>query len=381
MVVVKPISRWQVWLGKWFGILAVNAILLLLSASAVFLLLQWRSQKLPPQEQAILHNEILVARGSIKPRIPAYDPAVQTLLEQWMKKNPAQATDPAAVASRRKQILEGLKASNQITPPGFYRTWKLDPGLAKDSIRGHSISLRIKFNTPDSMLNSGKTYQGYWVVGDFASSKAYHSEPMNLAADSFHEFTVPAGSELLDSTGKLQVNFLNASDSVLLFPEDEGIEVLYREGGFALNYFRAVGIIWFWMAFLAAVGLMASSFLSFPVAAFFSIGVLIVGMSTGTISLILEQGTVFEVNHDTGKADAPTLVDYVALPVFRALLKTINLVRGFSPIDSLSTGRSVSWSEFSLAFGQIFVLLSGILAAIGITVFTRRELATAQSTQ
>src|SRR5579862_9056163 len=76
MVVVKPISRWQVWLGKWFGILAVNAILLLLSASAVFLLLQWRAQKLPPQEQAILHNEILVARGSIKPRIPAYDPAV-----------------------------------------------------------------------------------------------------------------------------------------------------------------------------------------------------------------------------------------------------------------------------------------------------------------
>src|SRR5690348_16004757 len=35
MVAVKPIARWQIWLGKWLGILAVDAILLLLSAGAV----------------------------------------------------------------------------------------------------------------------------------------------------------------------------------------------------------------------------------------------------------------------------------------------------------------------------------------------------------
>jgi hypothetical protein len=34
-----------------------------------------------------------------------------------------------------------------------------------------------------------------------------------------------------------------------------------------------------------------------------------------------------------------------------------------------------------MAFLQICVLLSGILAAIGMTVFTRRELATAQAQQ
>src|ERR1041385_3896030 len=47
MVAVKPIARWQIWLGKWIGILAVNAILLALSAGAVFVLLQWRAQRLP----------------------------------------------------------------------------------------------------------------------------------------------------------------------------------------------------------------------------------------------------------------------------------------------------------------------------------------------
>jgi succinylglutamic semialdehyde dehydrogenase len=58
----------------------------------------------------------------------------------------------------------------------------------------------------------------------------------------------------------------------------------------------------------------------------------------------------------------------------------INLVQGFSPIDSLSTGRSVTWGHLGLAVTQIVMLLGGIFSAIGIITFTRRELATAQGT-
>ena len=63
-----------------------------------------------------------------------------------------------------------------------------------------------------------------------------------------------------------------------------------------------------------------------------------VGFSSGTISQVIEQGTIWGVNHETGVADKPALIDHVALPIFRGLLKLINLVEGFSPIDSLSTG-------------------------------------------
>src|SRR6266513_1907812 len=31
MVAVKPIPRWQIWLGKWLGIMSLNAVLLALS--------------------------------------------------------------------------------------------------------------------------------------------------------------------------------------------------------------------------------------------------------------------------------------------------------------------------------------------------------------
>src|SRR5262245_57920662 len=41
MVAVKPIPRWQIWLGKWLGILLINATLLTLSGTSVYALLLW----------------------------------------------------------------------------------------------------------------------------------------------------------------------------------------------------------------------------------------------------------------------------------------------------------------------------------------------------
>src|SRR5437763_11000597 len=35
VVVTKPISRWQIWLGKWLGIVSLNAVLLVLSGLCV----------------------------------------------------------------------------------------------------------------------------------------------------------------------------------------------------------------------------------------------------------------------------------------------------------------------------------------------------------
>src|SRR5580765_5587237 len=59
VVAVKPIARWQIWLGKWLGIMSLNAALLAISGASVFVLLQWRATRLPEAEQQILRNEVL----------------------------------------------------------------------------------------------------------------------------------------------------------------------------------------------------------------------------------------------------------------------------------------------------------------------------------
>src|SRR5450756_968040 len=66
VVATKPIARWQIWLGKWLGIVTLNVALLAISGGCVFALLQWRAGKLPAEEQAVLREQVLVARGSAK---------------------------------------------------------------------------------------------------------------------------------------------------------------------------------------------------------------------------------------------------------------------------------------------------------------------------
>ena len=178
----------------------------------------------------------------------------------------------------------------------------------------------------------------------------------------------------------LTVLFINPNDTALLFPLADGMEVLYPEGGFTLNFVRGLGIIFCWMALLAALGLTAASFLTFPVAAFFSLAVLTIGLSGGTLAEAVDAGTIMGGNGETG-AMGHSVVDAMLIPLFKGCLTVIKLVENFSPIDSLSSGRSISWPELGMAFGQIVLLPGGIIAVIGILLFNRRELATAQGNQ
>jgi len=162
-----------------------------------------------------------------------------------------------------------------------------------------------------------------------------------------------------------------------VIPFDNGFEVLYREGGFALNFVRGLLIIACWLALLAAIGLAAATFLSFPVAAFVSASLLIVVLSSGTLATTVAEGSVFGADHETGKGSAG-LIDMLLLPVFQGLLWIINLVQGFSPVDSLSTGRSIGWLQLARAFLQIVLVMGGLAAVAGMVILSRRELATAQ---
>jgi hypothetical protein len=276
----------------------------------------------------------------------------------------------------RKQILEQVKAAYQLVPPGYERQWAIDLGLRAKLLHGEPLQLRVKFNSAEKSPSG--TFVGEWLVGVPQKTKLWRSGPLSLAPDTFHELTIPP--DLFDESGVLTITFVNPNNTALLFPLGEGMEVLYHEGGFGLNFARGLGIILCWMALLSAIGLASASFLSFPVAAFFSLGILTMAFSTGTLSNVVSEGTIMSRSSETG-VQGSSVVDLVVVPFFRAALSVINLAKGFSPIDSLSSGRSITWTELSLAFGQIVLLLGGIFAVFGIFVFNRRELATAQATQ
>ena len=376
VVATKPIARWQIWLGKWLGIVTLNAALLAISGACVYGLLQWRATKLPVAEQKILREQVLVARGSAKEKNynAEIDAEAARVLQDRLKTSPVTTVDLPEV---QKQIREQVKAAYQVVQPGYSREWQIDLGFAKNYLRDQPLQLRVKFNA--AQKSASGTDLALWEAGVPGTAKLWRTEmPMSLAPDTFHEFQIPPN--LFDTNGWLTIIFVNPNDTALLFPLEDGMEVLYPEGGFALNFARGLGIIFCWMALLAALGLAAASFLSFHVATFFSLAMLVVVMSSGTLADAVESGTVGVGNEETGVA-GHSYADVVLIPMFKGILTIIGLVENFSPIDSLSSGRAITWGELGLAFGQIVLLLGGIIALAGIVLFRRRELATAQGTQ
>src|SRR5258708_2212429 len=135
MVAVKPIARWQIWLGKWLGLVSLNAALLALSGAGVYATLQWRATRLPADQQEVLRNEVLVARGSAREKDFTRDieKEADELLRARLQKNPV--TTKADLDEVRKQIVEQLKAEFQVVRPGFMRPWSIELGAAKEGLR------------------------------------------------------------------------------------------------------------------------------------------------------------------------------------------------------------------------------------------------------
>ncbi len=376
VVATKPVARWQIWLGKWLGIVTLNAVLLSLSGACIFSLLQWRAGKLPAAEQQKLREEILVARGSAKEASNEQDIDLETdrILQGRLKTSPVEKVDVPEV---RRQIREGVKADYQLVPPSYKRDWVIDLGFARNYLHGKPLQLRVKFNSANKSASG--TFYALWQVGVPEKTKFWRTDsPMSLAPDTFHEFAIPP--DLFDEKGLLTISFVNPNQTALLFPLDDGMEVLYPEGGFALNFARGLGIIFCWMALLTALGLAAASYLSFPVATFFALAMMLVVLSSGTLAESVESGSVAAGNEETGQA-GHSPADLVLIPAFKGVLAIAGMANHFSPVDSLSTGRSITWGELGRAVTQIVFLLGGILALAGIILFNRRELATAQGTQ
>ncbi|HEY1173986.1 MAG TPA: ABC transporter permease subunit [Verrucomicrobiae bacterium] len=368
---VKPIARWEIWLGKWLGIMALNASLLSFVGFCVYGSVMYRAAKLPDEQKDVLRNQILVGRGSVKAPVPDMKQDVEALLQERLKEPTVAAMDRAFV---RQQVEEMVKGREQYVPPLMGKRWELDFGAMKGFVQDREMQVRLKFNK--GTLTQITSFPVMLQVGPPEDPRMIRVETA-LADESYHE--IPVGKDRLDANGKLNVEFYNMSPVPLMVPLEDGIEVLYEESGFGVNFFRGMFIILLWLALLTALGLAAASYLSFPVAAFVSLAMLVVALSSGVMENVVREGTVTGVNHETGKA-AGSLVDLVIVPMFRVLLKGINLIKEFSPIDSLSSGRSVTWWDLLRAIGQIGVLVTGLVSLVGIGLFYRRELAAVQQT-
>lgn len=367
LVCTKPIPRWQVWLGKWCGIMLLNVLFLGITGTTLYVLLYWKASGLPPRQQEILRNEVLVARGAAREPMADYDTQAEELTQKRLKEDPDAKLDPKFV---RDQFRETLKAQDQVLPPDSYRVWQIPFGSQAAALANQPLQLRVKFYSPDA---AGETtpHQFGWEIG--SEGKPPLRLQNSFAAET--PSTFPIGTNLIGANGMLTIVGYNLNKRPVLFPLEDGLEVLYPVGGFGPNFMRGLTIILFWLGLLAAVGLFAASKLQFSVATFVSLSILLLGLSSGTLKQVVEQQGIVGIDSETGMVTKESAINRAAVAVYGTARDVIELVTGYNPVDSLSTGRSITWTRLGQAAFFVVGVAGGLFAGLGIWIFTRRELA------
>jgi ABC-2 family transporter protein len=368
----KPIPRWQIWLGKWLGIMVLNLVLLSVAGISVLVLLEYKARSLEPAEQSRLRAEVLVARNSAKEPPPNVEAEVQKRYQERIKRESIQTMDHDFV---RKQIREELLAAVTYLRPGDVRRWVVPLGAgAAESLKDIPLYLRAKIYSPE-YAGTGATFEFGWEVGPTEGHRRQRFRN-SFGAESFTTF--PIEPNHIGADGTLTIDCVNLGERPVLFGLQDGLEVLFPASTFPLNFARGLLVIAFWLGLLAAIGLCTASKLQFNVATFVACSVLIVGLSGGTLKQVIDQGGVVGVSSESGTVTEPTLLNQASVKVYGAIKWCLDRITGANPIDALSTGRNLSWTRVCLSALEIVGVGGGFFAALGIWVFTRRELAAPQ---
>ncbi len=366
MIAVKPIARWQIWLGKWLGITTLNAGLLLVCGSLVLGILYSESGDLSDSERALLKQKVLVARGGLKEPPPDLSADVERIFQERLTRDGVADLDREYV---REKVKEEVWAVNQIVKPNHLRQWKIDFSWRHRLVKDKPLHLRVKFYAAQASRSGN--YPTLWIVGDPNTGMFWRQE-LDLSPVGFHEVSVPSG--LISPDGILHVECRNYTEASLIFPVEEDLEVLFPDGSFLVNFARALAVILLWLSLLAALGLSAASILSFPVASFFVFALLTMVFSSNLFSSIVAEGTISAIDEETGEATW-THLDWLLVPTFAAILEVVESVKAISPIEALAAGRSIPIDQLLAVFLKLGILMGFPIAGTGMYLLHRNELA------
>ena len=374
----KPVRRSVYVLGRWLGVVALQAILIAAVGAAVFATTYIMRARWPDEVARImLDREVLCARVSHRPA--QHGQTLEGLMAQRADKLKADGRYEEILAKRGPDaLIQSLSdwAADQLkkrrTAPLFGTLrWRFT-GLRRPAGRGQTVEFRFRADASREPP-AGAPLAGLWKFTNPATQTYYVRPNPLFTAETFPidlrtSFTLPA--EVISEGGELQVAYTNVKPSdprgtfpttVTIGPDE--MELLYPVGGFAGNFVRAMLLVWLLQMFLAAMTLAVATWLSFPVACLAGFVLLLTGHMA---SFILEATNL------TPKATFWRQLSHYASRGWMLILPDFSIAR---PTQSLIDGLWISWSQVFTAASLLGVVWTGLCLTIAAVVLTRRELA------
>lgn len=370
MIVTKPIPRWQFFLGKWLGISLLNFGLLLIAGLTVwcFTWLYLRHVPTFPEDADAVKYDVLTVRYGAKMQEPDFAAQVEERFRRLREEGRLDNVDQGGQAELRSQIDADLRKSWRSLGPGEYKDFVFTNMLVDRTDEDALLYMRFKPTSPSGV--DGVEFLAAWQAGDPNDKDTLGPvQSGSFRTERFHKAPIPSWTVNRDNVLHLRIQNTSERETIL-FEGADSFEVLFDIGTFHWNIARALSIVWCRLAFLAVLGLLCSTFLSFPVACMGVFIVLFIASSTTFLSEAIDWFSPRPLEKGT-LAMMKTAFMYTV----QAILWVVPDFSRYDPAGTVVAGRVVplKWVIESVL---VLVTIKGvIMGLLGAAIFTRRELA------
>lgn len=397
MILVKPVSRMVVWLGKFTGVFLIHFVLLAIASVFIygFVMFQYNRQKFTDLERLKMENEVFTGRRSYLPVIGDLNALVRESVAKRIKTAEALGEKlPDMSGGDRRKFMESVKmeilAGMGEVKPGELKTWHYNT-LPKEY--SGPVFIRYKVYSGNLYSKDQKLASGCWFIryvqkiyeddggpgkGSSVSDpkkvkelKEYSIQkpPEQIVCGVYNEFPVSGETLIYDGSAYLRFANLGPEGSETLhFQVTDSPRLLIKQASFINNYIRAVLTIAMGIFALGLVASSAAAFLSMPTAIFITISYVLTGMfSSYIISSIDSTSEGIDVN----------LLDAVGTYTGKIMMSLLIPIQSFFVSGALATGELIEYGF--MAHLLIFnILLKGLpLCILGIYLYWNREVAQA----
>ena len=407
LVVAKPCPRWVLWCGKWVGIFAMHAIILIVSAAVILALIQFRVGigGFSKAEITKLDKEIRVGRKAYFPEPEPYKEMVEQEYKRRLDAGELKKDhDPKAT---KDLLYYQIKQQSGEIKPGNGKRWIFK------NVRTKSDTLFLYFRVfSGSTSTTNQTILTYiWQIKDPNAPAAVAYPYITVGYDekdkdgniintkiptgkggTFQELPVPATLIDKNDANSITLQYLNPPKDpsspvepvVNVIQPNDGPIFLVAETGFISNYCRAILQALLQLAFLTALGCTVSAAFSTPVAAFVAVTYLLIGLS-------VQAALDAPLRNEDGSYKYKGFTDHALHIMAKGVSYTVVSVDDFDATADLAQGRlvynkrinkvfktmgSVFESTFMVYVSSIAILFLrwALIIGLGITIFSKREL-------
>jgi hypothetical protein len=396
LVASKPVRHWQLLLGKWLGVVLLNAWLLLLMGTITIALAYYFGRPDPsrPFQHGRVKQQVLVSRASIRP------PELNAELEIKKRLDALRAQGATEAQLKERGVHALLKRSIEkkslLLHPYMAWTFKLD-GIPQPERPDMVYTVRHKLYATDS---SSALIRGEWAFRRPDGKGGAYYVRTESKSGTVREIDFPVG--VVDEEGRCHIAFRNLSTGnprsydpeerkahVVSFSIKEGLEVLAPQGNFSLNLLRGGLLLLIRLATMAAIGVAATSLLSMPVTLLVLVGFILPYGYGSTFLLSKIEKEEMKANAAAAKPDPELQAGKVAEMVGFRILKTITPISrrvtgviahvppsfaATDPEDALVVGRQIPWRWLFDRFLIDLLLRGGGAFLLGLIFLNRREL-------